>query len=137
MWKTKPPCLILYHTIKAADNQIYIFVPTFFILKFCTNFFLLKRTKSLGSARKKGRVRSPEPDIFSLPNQIITCRKEAMKKWLFLLKETCQLISLPCQWNSILWECFLLWQTGLHPAIVLNWKKGSLAYFYIKVTPLN
>ena len=43
--------------IKALDNQIYIFVPTFFVLKFRTNSFA-QREKSLGSGRKKS-VGSP------------------------------------------------------------------------------
>jgi len=50
--------------IKAVDNQTYIFVPTSFILKFCTNFFYSNGKKKFRVGRKKGRVGSPEPDIF-------------------------------------------------------------------------
>ena len=39
-------------TIKSVDNQIYIFVPTFFVLKFCTNSCLLK-WKKIGSGGKQ------------------------------------------------------------------------------------
>jgi len=39
--------------IKAVDNQKYIFVPTFFILKFRSIFFLLKGKKEFRVRTKK------------------------------------------------------------------------------------
>jgi len=49
--------------IKAVDNQLFIFLPTFFVLMFRTICFTeMEKKFRVGST--KGRVGSPEPDIF-------------------------------------------------------------------------
>jgi len=84
-----------FNAHKNVDNQKYIFVPTFVVLKFNTNLFFTQMEKNiLGRDERKGRVGSPEPNIFFLfalhrlkyQNIFISNRKQKLNKDIKCLK---------------------------------------------------